>query len=305
MAGKLRGLLLDRGTWWVKRRVPVDVKEIVGKEFFKVSLATDSLSEAERRYPAAMAKIEAEIAAAREAADPFDRAKEASRLRLDPEEKRRRFEKLRDALPDWKADWYARTGRFAPTKHIAVLPEAELKARIEDALETLQFTEEFFPDMAGHYPLHEYATIKPTESYGSIVEQQIKRAIPHVLTPAPAQPYLALAGYKKPAISLTDLIDRYNRDSKKAARTDAVLRGEAQAFAVLMEVLGPHTPLDQIDRDAIRRFVHVYSYLPSNPAQHAGWQGSFVKLSESMEPRIEDADPEDLGLIRKIGRAHV
>lgn len=271
MARRPEGLQKRGSVWWLRVRVPDQLRPVLRRGEFRKSLGTSDPVEARRRLRIERLRVDAEFDDARR----LLKAQEPSPL----------IHLTDSEIWHLAARWFVREEKR--TERSYPLPDRSLVPYREEELEHLSRSEEASPRVhAAVEELLRFAKIDNVSGdarrtlwryvHAAMIEAE-KRLIHRLASGAVTMPLdhrfrdlsaatqmILQPGAPKPHATLTILIERYDRDpGRPLGSPKTQLKRKAQ-LRLFREVLGGDTPLSDIDRDACRRLVDMLAVLPAN-----------------------------------------
>jgi integrase len=283
------GLVCRNGTYYARVRVPTLLVGLLQKHEIKISLRTKNLNEARAKLPAALIKINQEIAAATNVADAVASPVEEIGRGVLQQIARTWFE------PRWRAESEA---LWKPAS--AGLTAEDALCNIDPELSRLTPPDE---ETFGAYLYESRKLLKAagySEPSGNSVEtlaQYMIRGEVELLMGARRfytegrfydvvqDPlYRPVGGPSETAVlvgvsdarsgvTVDQAIKRFENDPQRAKLSAKNLNGYKQGFRLLREIVGGTSPLSAVTREHARKVQEVFAHLPPNATK------TFPKLS--------------------------
>ncbi|HZH11148.1 MAG TPA: site-specific integrase [Microvirga sp.] len=277
MARRPEHLQLRGSVYWLRVRVPDEVRPIIGKLEIRRSLKTSDATEAKRRVRIERLKVEAE----------FDEARSKLGRPRVPSNNGQAVELTEEQVWMLATRWFVTAEKKNVTRHLdaeeAEVHEADLhfiedwdvvSQTVNTAVKEL-LSEAGIPDLAEHGVAAPWRGTLNRVLHQAMVESE-KRLINRFSRTAhyPLDPRFtnlsagtSLNPVSVSSVTLSELIQRYDRDPARPRSTPKTkLKQEAQ-FRLFKEVIGAKTLVASIDREKARKLLDVLSALPSNASK--------------------------------------
>lgn len=277
MARRPEHLQLRGSTWWLRVRVPDDLRPIIGKLEIRRTLGTSDTAEAKRRVRIERIKVEAEFDDARATLERRRAAVGAPAAQITLTE---------EQVWALATRWFVEQERAGASRPIEIGDDEVIQNLSEDLVHVERFDEvsasvrdEVDKLLAEAGILPGNGSVEPAwraklsrAIHAAMIERE-KRLLNRVTGRAglmlnPAFNNLSAATELKPVaistVTLTDLIKRYNADPTRAAPSPKTkLKQDAQA-RLFKDVIGGKTLVSAVNREKARQFLDTVKVLPSN-----------------------------------------
>ena len=278
MARRPEHLQLRGSTWWLRVRVPDELRQIIGKREVRRTLGTSDSAEARRRVRIERIKVEAEFDDARVTLERQRAAAggaTAAQVTLTEEQ-----------VWALATRWFVEQERAGASRPVEIGDEEviqnlsedlahverfdEVSATVQDEVDKLLAQAGILPGNGSVEPA--WRTKLSRAVHAGMIERE-KRLLNRVTGSAgvllnPNFHGLSAATELKPVamstVTLSDLIKRYDRDPSKprpSRKTEMKLDAQRRLFK---EVIGKNTLLSAIDRDKARKLLDILKVLPAS-----------------------------------------
>jgi integrase len=278
MARRSEHLQLRGSTWWLRVRVPNELRPILGKLEIRRTLGTSNAAEAKRLVLIARIKVQAEFDVARATLERHRAAAAgigATKIALTEEQ-----------VWSLATRWFVEQERAGASRRIEIRDEEVIQNLSEDLAHVEQFDE---VSVSVHEEVNKLLAEAGIQSGNGSVEPagraKLASAIHAAMIERERRLLNRLTGRAEvtlnpnfhglsartelqpvaiSTVTLADLIRRYNADPTRAAPSRKTkLKQDAQA-RLFMDVIGAKTLVSAIGREQARKLLDTVKVLPSN-----------------------------------------
>lgn len=278
MARRSEHLQLRGSTWWLRVRVPDELRQIIGKREVRRTLGTSDTSEARRRVRIERIKVEADFHTARASLERQRAAAAgvaATQIVLTEEQ-----------VWALATRWFVDQERLGANRRIEIGDEEVIQNLSEDLAHVEQFDE---VSMSVHEEVNKLlaeagiqsgnCSVEPAGRanlagaiHAAMVERE-RRLLNRLtgraeVTLNPNFHGLSAGTELKPVaistVTLADLIKRYNADPTRAAPSAKTKRKQDAQARLFKDVIGGKTLVSAIDREKARKLLNTVKVLPAN-----------------------------------------